>query len=286
MKQKKEKHILKKIIITLIIIMFIFLLIILYSYFMGSSNLKVKEYSIKNSDISDEFYGLKIIHISDIHYGYHFNKEKLKKVVMKINELKPDIVVLTGDLINNEISNIQEEEMKEELSKIEVSIGKYAIKGNHDYNFQNWEYIIESCGFINLNDDYNIIHGNNSNIMISGVSTNLYGENNINDKLSASKEYLENNNINYKILLMHEPDYVNDINDLSYDLILAGHSHNGQIRIPFIGAIYTPKGAKQYYKEYYRINNNDMYISSGLGNTVINLRLSNQPSINFYRLIN
>ena len=105
MEQKKERHILKKFIITLIILLFIFLLIILYSYFIGSLGLKVKEYNVKNSNITDEFYGLKIVHISDIHYGYHSNKDRLEKVVKKINELKPDIVVLTGDLVNSEISN-------------------------------------------------------------------------------------------------------------------------------------------------------------------------------------
>lgn len=286
MEQKKEKHILKKVIITLIIILFIFLLIILYSYFIGTSGLKVKEYNIKNNNIPDEFYGLKIIQISDIHYGYHFNKERLEKVVKKINELTPDIVVLTGDLVDNKISSEQENELKDELSKIEVTIGKYAIKGNHDYNFKNWKYVMEISGFINLNDTYDIIHGNDSNIMISGISTNLYGKDKINDKLDSSKKYLENNNVSYKILLIHEPDYIDEINDISYNLILAGHSHNGQIRLPFIGAIYTPKGAKQYYKEYYKINDADMYISSGLGNTVINLRLLDKPSINFYRLTN
>lgn len=286
MEPKKDRPILRKFIITLIILLFIFLLVILYSYFIGSSGLKVKEYNIKNSNITDEFYGLKIVQISDIHYGYHFNKDRLEKVVKKINELKPDIVVLTGDLVNSKISTEQENELKEELSKIEVSIGKYAIKGNHDYNFKNWEYVMEISGFINLNDTYTIIHGTNSNIMISGISTNLYGEDKINDKLDSSKKYLENNNVNYKILLIHEPDYMDEINDISYNLILAGHSHNGQIRLPFIGAIYTPKGSKKYYKEYYKINDTDMYISSGLGNSVINLRLLNKPSISFYRLTN
>lgn len=286
MKQKKEKYILKKFIITLIILLFSFLLVILYSYFIGSLGLKVKEYNIKNSNIPDEFYGLKIIHISDIHYGYHFNKERLTKVVKKINELNPDIVVLTGDLVDNEISNSQETELIEELSKIEVSISKYAIKGNHDYNLENWEYIIEASGFININDTYDIIYGNNSNIMISGISTNLYGKTNINDKLNSSKKFLEENNINYKILLIHEPDYIDEIKDISYDLILAGHGHNGQVRLPIIGAIYTPKGAKKYYKEYYKTESSDMYISSGLGTTIMNLRLFNTPSINFYRLTN
>ena len=283
----KKKQLLKKFIITLIILLLLVSLVIIYSYFIGTSGLKVKEYNIKSKNIPDEFYGLKIVQLSDIHYGYHFNKKKLENVVKKINEIKPDIVVLTGDIINNnKISNEEKNELIEELNKIEVTIGKYAIKGNHDYDFKDFEQVLNDSSFINLNDTFEIIHGNNSNIMISGVSTNLHGENKINEKLDSSKKYLENNSVNYKILLLHEPDYIDDIKDISYDLTLAGHSHNGQVRLPFIGAIYTPKGAKKYYSEYYKVKNTDMYISNGLGTTIMNLRLFNKPSISLYRLTN
>lgn len=287
MKEKRRKKRPLRILIFIVILITLLLLcVFIYSYFFGTKGLKVKEYNIKSNNISDEFYGLKIIHISDIHYGFHFDKKRLENVVKKINEIKPDIVVLTGDLVNINISDEKANELKEILSKIDTTIGKYAIKGNHDYQYKNWEDIISGSGFIDLNDTFEIIYGNNSNIMISGVSTNLYDNNNINDKLTLSKQYLENNNINYKILLIHEPDYIDDINDISYDLILAGHSHNGQFRLPFIGAIYTPKGAKKYYKEYYKIENSELYISSGLGTSSINIRLFNKPSFNLYRLTN
>ena len=282
----KQKHLLKKFIITLIILLLLVSLVIIYSYFIGTSGLKVKEYNIKSKNIPDEFYGLKIVQLSDIHYGYHFNKKKLENVVKKINEIKPDIVVLTGDIVDNKISKEEKNELIEELSKIEVTIGKYAIKGNHDYDFKDFDKITNNSNFINLNNTFEIIHGNNSNIMISGVSTNLHGKNKINEKLDSSKKYLENNSVNYKILLLHEPDYIDDIKDISYDLTLAGHSHNGQVRLPFIGAIYTPKGAKKYYKEYYKVKNTDMYISNGIGTTIMNLRLFNKPSISLYRLTN
>lgn len=282
----KQKHLLKKFIITLIILLLLVSLVIIYSYFIGTSGLKVKEYNIKNKNIPNEFYGLKIVQLSDIHYGYHFNKKKLENVVKKINEIKPDIVVLTGDIVDNKISKEEKNELVEELSKIEVTIGKYAIKGNHDYDFKDFDQVVNDSNFINLNDTFDIIHGNNSNIMISGVSTNLHGKNKINEKLDSSKKYLENNSVNYKILLLHEPDYIDDIKDISYDLALAGHSHNGQVRLPFIGAIYTPKGAKKYYQEYYKVKNTDMYISNGLGTTIMNLRLFNRPSISLYRLTN
>lgn len=276
-----------KLFLKILFIFFITIsLILLYSYFIGNSGLKVKEYKIVNEKMPDEFYGLKIVHISDVHFGKYFNEKKLEKVVSKVNELNPDIVVLTGDLVDNEkISKQEEEALITILSKIKANLGKYAINGNHDYKYKNWEYVIKDSGFINLNDTYNVIYGNNSKILISGISTNYFGGIPVNEKLKDVNEYLQKTEVNYKILLIHEPDYIDNIND-SYDLILSGHSHNGQITIPLIGAIHTPKGSKKYYKNYYKINNSDLYISSGLGTSKIPLRLFNKPSFNFYRLVN
>ena len=89
----------------------------------------------------------------------------------------------------------------------------------------------------------------------------------------------------YKIILVHEPDITDDIvKDYQVNLILAGHSHNGQVRLPIIGAIYTPPYAKKYYDNYYNVDGTNLYISSGIGVSTVNYRLFNHPSINFYRI--
>ncbi len=114
-------------------------------------------------------------------------------------------------------------------------------------------------------------------IQIIGLESHLKNKDNIKE---AFKDY---NDDLYTIVLMHEPDnYLNISNRV--DLVLAGHSHNGQIRIPFIGAIYTPAGAKTYFDKEYIIKDSHMFISSGLGTTKINFRLFNPPSFNIYRL--
>lgn len=286
MKEKKKHPILKKILVAAAIIFFIFSLIILYSYFIGTKGLVVKEYNVINKSFPSEFYGLKVIHISDIHYGKHFNKEKLEKVVNKINEINPDIVVLTGDLIDNKLNDDQINELKKLLSQINSNLGKYAISGNHDTKYDYFDYIINDSGFINLDDSYNIIYGKKSNIMISGISSNIESNKTVNEKLSESINYSNNNETNYKILLIHEPDYIDEIKDIEYDLILSGHSHNGQVRLPIIGAIYKPIGSKKYYDNHYILDKKELFISSGLGTSIINLRLFNKPSINFYRITN
>ena len=99
-------------------------------------------------------------------------------------------------------------------------------------------------------------------------------------------EYFNSNDdIDYKVMLVHEPDVSEKIVDnYNVSLILAGHSHNGQVRLPIIGAIYTPEGSRKYYDEHYVIDGTDLYISSGIGVSTINYRFWNRPSINFYRL--
>ena len=286
----KEFNFKKLIIITSSIILFI-ISILLYSRFIGTSGIFIKEYKITYSKLSSDFYGFKIVHLSDIHYGRTIKKKELNNILKEVNLMKPDIVVLTGDLIDKDTklteNNIKE--IKSFLKKINANIGKYAIKGNHDYKFKKWENIIAGGEFNNLNDSYDLIYGASNNyIFITGVSTNLYGKKNINEKLENSFKFLEENEIkpNYSILIMHEPDFIDDIDSSKFNLVLAGHSHNGQIRLPLIGALYTPVKAKKYYDEFYKIKNTNLYISSGIGVSEINYRLFNRPSFNLYRLTN
>ena len=290
--EKKQKWIKRSIYIISGIILCI---AILYSYarYVGTKGLHVNEYKITNTKITNNFHGFKIVHISDIHYGRTIQKNELEQMVNKINELKPDIVVLTGDLIDKDtkLTETDQTAIIETLKKIKVTINKYAIMGNHDHNFAEWNSIITESHFTNINDAYELIYNKgNEPILIAGISTNLKGSLNIQDKIKPINEYINNteNSINqaYKILLIHEPDYIEQIDYKQFDLILAGHTHGGQVRIPPFGSIILPPGGKKYKNKYYKLNNTELYISYGIGTSTVNLRLFNKPSINFYRLTN
>lgn len=290
---KKDVFKMKKIIIFLIIFTLSFCLVLIYSRYVGTKGIKIKEYKITYSELSNDFYGLKIVHLTDIHYGRITFKKELNEIVEKINLTKPDIVVITGDLIDKD-TKLNKKNINELilcLSKIDARIEKYAIKGNHDYKFKEWNSIISDSNFVDLNDSYDLIYtDSNKNILITGVSTNSYGKKTIKEKLSSTDDYLNSldkkNKPNYSILLIHEPDFINEFDYKKYNLILAGHSHNGQVRIPIIGAVIKPDYSKKYYDEYYKINKTDLYISSGIGVSSINFRLLNPPSFNLYRLTN
>ena len=288
MNEEKKKHPIIKFIIIFILII---AAILLYSRFIATKGLVTKEYKITSSSIQDNFHGFKIVHISDVHYGRTTDKKDLNNMVKEVNLLKPDIVVLTGDLIDRDtkLDDDLKGEISEALSSINANVGKYAISGNHDSNFSEWESIINDSGFKNLNDTYELIYNDGyTPILLAGLSSNLNNQVDITERYNKILEYSNNENIKelYKILSIHEPDYINNIDYSNFNLILAGHSHNGQVRLPFIGGIILPNGAKKYYKEHYKINNTDLYISSGIGTSGISFRLFNKPSINFYRLTN
>jgi predicted MPP superfamily phosphohydrolase len=84
---------------------------------------------------------------------------------------------------------------------------------------------------------------------------------------------------------MHTPDTIIKVEKYNFDLVLAGHSHNGQVRLPYIGAIITPLGSKKYHEDHYKVNDSQLFISGGLGISTISFRFFNKPSFNLYRLV-
>ncbi len=280
----------EKLIFLLLIMGSIFLIILLYSRFIGTKGLYIKEYSIKHAKLPTHFHGLKIVHLSDIHYGKFINENRLNEIVEKTNLLNPDIIVITGDLLEDPLADSEKKALATLLNSFDAKLGKYIIRGNHDIGFDYWEEIINLTDFINLEEKTELIYYQKDiPIIIQGMSSNLESEITPLNKIVGFYDIIEENphlNNTYKILIMHEPDYIDKINATDFDLILAGHSHRGQLRLPIFGPLLLPKGALKYYDEHYLFENTEMYISSGIGNAHFNLRLFNRPSINFYRIIN
>jgi len=285
-KKKKSFGLLKFIFIIILICLCVYS----YGTYVEPKQLKVVENKIQNSNISDNFDGFKIVGISDIHYGKYFNIKDLEKLVNKINDLNPDIVVFTGDLIDDKtkMTTSMVGDISKELKKISATSGKYIISGDDDTKFDEWENIIIGSEFINLNNNYDTIYKNGyDSILIAGVSSFSDKESIIN-KNQKTQNYInsfEKDGPLYKILLMHEPDYIDDLEDNKYDLILAGHSHGGQVALPGINELFIPDGAHKYPSGHYNLKNGELYVSNGIGVSNVNFRLFKTPTIDVYRLI-
>lgn len=271
----------KKILKIFITMLILIILLLLYSRFIGTIGLNTKEYTIEDNNISNDFDGIKIVHFSDMHYKRIITKDRIDKIINEINLINPDIVIFTGDLIDQD-SEINEDDityLKEVLSKINAKYGKYSVIGNHDYSIdiEILRSIYKESNFNLLENSYDIIYGKDNNkLYIGGISTGAFSDIVLN-KMKYDEE-------SYKIIILHEPDYTDEIISLNPNLILGGHSHNGQVNIPYLKKYFVPTGSKKYYDEHYLVNNTNLYISSGIGVSRYNFRLFNHPSINFYRI--
>ncbi len=295
--QKKQKELLaeehrerrKKIVIATFKFSFIFILLFigfyLYTTYISTTRLIVKEKRIINEKIPSNFDGLKLIHFSDLHYGSTVFNQEVDNLVKQINVRNPDLVVFTGDLIDDDysLSSKQQEKLIKKLKSIHATLGKYAVIGEEDG--ENFTTILNQSEFTILNNDYDLIYNNEQNpILFVGLSSALKEQQDIDQAFRYFKEPTHNANI-FTITLLHEPDSVDSVlTTYPSDLFLAGHSHNGNIRIPFLGALSKVEGATTYDQEFYQLKNSQLYISSGIGTNGFGIRLFCRPSINFFRL--
>lgn len=262
----------------------VFLLFYLYTTYISTSRLVVKENRIVDKNLPDSFNGLKVVHFSDLHYGTTVFSDEVKRLVASINERKPDIVIFSGDLIDlsYKLNTSEQENLITQLKKIDSSLGKYAVPGEEDSDL--FYTIMKQSDFNVIENSYDFIYDNNNEpIMLIGLGNNSNDA--INVKLFEQIDKL-NKHI-YKISVMHEPDVFDNLpKELSVNLALAGHTHNGMIRLPFIGSVYHPEGANKYIDEYYKIDSSHLYISSGIGTNGPGFRLFCRPSFNFFRIAN
>jgi len=272
----------KKILYIILGSLAILFLVLLYSHFIATTSLKINEITI-NTNIPKSYDGLKIVHFSDLHYKKVITEKRIKKLIKEINNTKPDIVIYTGDLLDNlyGMTNKDTNFLIKELSQIEAKYGKYTILGDNDYlQKEILQNIYIQSNFTILNNTKTTIHNeNNDKINLIGFGSELKNDFNI-DNISNEE------NPQYQIILTHEPDTITKIKEKfpNTPLILAGHSINGSINIPIIKKALLPNGAKNYYKPYYQIDNTNIYISNGIGVNNLNFRLFNKPSFNLYRL--
>lgn len=280
-KVKKEHPLLKKIFLT---ILFFTIFFIVYSSFIGTKFININEYKVESPILPESFHGLKIVHFSDIHYGTTINKKQLTNIVNKINNLKPDIIFFTGDLLDKNITITKEikKELIESLNKLDCTLYKYAIYGDEDLDNKDYKKIIENSNFTLLEDTSTLLYYKDT------TPIEITGYNPIKSKPNytiLTNYVLEQDTTNYyKIVLTHEPDSINKFINYKPNLVLSGHSLGGLIKLPFLKPMFIPENSKTYYKDYYKINETDFYISNGLGTSGINARFNNHPSINLYRL--
>lgn len=248
--------------------------------------LDINRYTIKHSLIPKSFNHFKIVQFSDTHLGFQYTIKQLDKLVDRINRLQPDMVFFTGDLMDEPNKYSNSDQIIPSLSKINAPFGKFAIYGNHDhggYGTDIYKNIMDKSGFILLqNAAQEIKLLDDSRIHLIGLDDAMLG-----------RPDLANATVNlppdtYKILLAHEPDIAELAIDKGIHLQLSGHSHGGQVKIPFIGALITPPYSELYYEGFYELGNAQtpltLYVNRGLGTTRLPFRFLSKPELTLFTL--
>jgi len=245
--------------------------------------LTIQEEIISANHIPSSFNQFKIVQFSDTHIGFHYTIEQLKQTIDKINTLKPDILVFTGDLVDDPMHYNDFGRLTEALRALKANYGKYWIYGNHDhggYGTDTLHDVMESAGFSLLQNSHTVIEKDTDRFVLAGIDDVILGKPDLNIALNHVNPDL------FTILLAHEPDYADIASQYPVDVQLSGHSHGGQVRFPFIGDLYTPAYAEKYIQGKYTLANEKLtlYVNSGIGTTRLPYRFLCKPEIHLFTL--
>lgn len=250
-----------------------------YAHQIEPTLLQITNISFQHDELPTSFNGIKIVQFSDTHLGFQYNLQQLKELTTTINELKPDLIFFTGDLIDDPNTFDEVSDTIELLQQMSAPLGKYAVYGNHDhggYGTKLYEQIMGQSGFQLLNNKAKKVAIENEHLFIIGVDDAMLGQPNI----QAALKNVPTDSV--KLLLSHAPDLADDANRHGIHFQLSGHSHGGQIKAPFLGALVKPPFAEKYVEGTYTIgldHSLTLYVNRGLGTTRLPFRFLSRPEL-------
>ncbi len=248
-----------------------------YARYVEPNLLVVKEIAVETDKDMEE---CKIVFFTDTHFGSLYDEGHAGEIADKINELEADIVVFGGDLFDNYTRDremLDLEYLQKELGRIYAKSGKYAVFGNHDYGggaSRIYREFMEECGFCVLVNESAFLE--EYGIEIVGFDDYLLGGTEPDSYLLQSE--------NFHLIITHEPAGSKIVEGSGGNLILSGHTHGGQVSIPYFTRKRLPAGSDQFVKGFYK-EPVPVYVSSGIGLTRYPFRMFNIPEIIEIRIL-
>ena len=250
----------------------------------GNSALEVNEYEIVSDKIPQSFSGFRIAQVSDLHNAeFGAGNEKL---IDMLSQTDPDMIVITGDLIDSRHTDI---EIAIEFARQAIKlVPVYYVSGNHEARVHDYEDLkmgLADAGVIVLEDQKVQITREGESISILGIDDPSFQENYLfgdaASVTSSALSELQNEYDSYTVLLAHRPELFETYVDAGVDLVFSGHAHGGQFRLPFIGGLVAPNQGffPKHDAGLFSEGSTKMIVSRGVGNSIIPLRFNNRPEI-------
>lgn len=260
-----------------------------YAWLWEPRRLEIKQVELKLPKFPKAFDGLRVVQFSDAHLGFHTGVKEMRKLAATIEEQQPDLICFTGDIVERESEPMRE--CIPVLASMQAKYGKFAVLGNHDYRGGQQNEVaamFHEAGFKLLRNEHVVIEQGGERLAIAGLDDALTGRP---DPAQAIKGL---NQDVWKLLLMHEPDYADIATPYGFGLQLSGHSHGGQVRFPWVGALTTPRGSHKYVQGLYYTNVQGVYYSTqtqmpvyvnrGFGMTQLPIRFLCRPELTVFEL--
>lgn len=271
----------KRKVVVLWVVLALFLALVVWVV-LGNTALEINEYTIKSEKIGDGFDGFRIAHISDLH-NTEIGKENGKLLKM-LSDTNPDIIVITGDLIDSRRTNIS---LALEFVKEAVEIAPcYFVSGNHESRISEYNYLeseLEKQGVVVLDNKAAEIEKSGEKLALIGIKDPSFG---YEPEFRDIDRFLRNatgqlQEETFTVVLSHRPELFDIYVENGADLILSGHLHGGQVRLPFVGGLLSPDPSlfPEYDAGLFTENNTNMIVSRGIGNSAIPIRFNNRPEI-------
>ena len=250
----------------------------------GNTALELNTYTISSSKLPQSFDGYRIAHVSDLHNA-EMGKNNEKLLTM-LRDADPDMIAITGDLVDSRNTDI---EVALQFVREAVKIAPcYYVTGNHEARISEYDELkagMEAAGVTVLEDVRTKISMEGETITLIGVNDPSYQT----DYLFGDSETVMNSKLEelhaehdgFTILLSHRPELFDAYVENEINLVLSGHAHGGQFRLPFIGGLVAPNQGlfPEYDAGIYTDGNTNMLVSRGVGNSILPFRINNRPEV-------
>jgi uncharacterized protein len=251
-----------------------------YSVFIERNIVLVNRYKIPIANLPHSFHGFTIAHLTDLHLGLLVSADFLKKVVTKTNALRPDAIVCTGDYVHARNTTVEIDQVWPILMQLQARHGVFSVLGNHDYSADKERslYWLERSGQ-NLRHQCKAVDQGKERLVLGGAG-DLWE-----DQLKIDTAFADSDENDCRILLSHNPDSVDTPFNTPVALTMSGHTHGGQVRLPFYGPPLLPVQNKRYSSGLIDTPKTKLFISRGIGWAIYPVRFNCYPEIAVFELV-